>query len=183
MADNASPALFAIRRKIRRENARVREKLSDIVQSARAQKYLQEAIITPRAARRAVKQNRSWYQLSTTIRRAAPFIEPMAVVEINNSIRQLQAEEEAEIDRILEELTGLVAPIADDLSGNIDILVRMDVVFARAALSGRMRGVRPVMSEDGEIALNGARHPLIAKDKVVPIDIRLESGVRLIITD
>ncbi|MGI5907902.1 MAG: endonuclease MutS2 [Christensenellales bacterium] len=182
MADNASPALFAIRRNIRRENARVREKLNDIVQSARAQKYLQEAIITIRGGRYVVpvkQENRS--QVPGLIHDHSAsgqtlFIEPMAVVEINNSIRQLQAEEEAEIDRILEELTGLVAPLSDDLSGNIDILVRMDVVFARAALSGRMRGVRPVMSEDGEIALKGARHPLIAKDKVVPIDIRLESG-------
>ncbi|MFZ5973924.1 MAG: endonuclease MutS2 [Bacillota bacterium] len=182
MSDNASPALAAIRRSIRKENARVREKLGGIVQSAHTQKFLQEAIITIRGGRYVVPVKQEYRtQVPGLIHDHSAsgqtlFIEPMAVVEINNNIRQLQAEEKAEIERILEELTQLVAPIASDLLGNIDILVHMDVVFAKAVLSQKMRGVRPVISEDGAIILNGARHPLIPEDQVVPIDLKLESG-------
>lgn len=182
MADSASAELAMIRRSIRKENARVREKLGGILQSAHAQKHLQEAIITIRGGRYVlpVKQECRAQVPGLIHDHSASgqtlFIEPMAVVEINNSIRQLQAEEEAEIGRILEELTQTVAPAAPDLAGNIDILVHMDVAFAKAVLSKKMRGVRPVISEDGAIVINGARHPLIPEGQVVPIDVQLESG-------
>ena len=182
MADAASGALAAIRRNIRKENARVREKLGGIVQSAHTQKYLQEAIITIRGGRYVVPVKQEYRsQVPGLIHDHSAsgqtlFIEPMAVVEINNNIRQLQAEEKAEIERILIELARLVAPLAAEMLNNIDILVHMDAVFAKAVLSGKMRGVRPVISEDGEIVLTGARHPLIPEDQVVPIDVTLKAA-------
>ncbi len=182
MADSASPRLYDIRRSIRRENARVREKLGEIVQSAKYQKYLQDAIITLRGGRYVVPVKQEYRSMVPGLLHdhsasgQTLFVEPMAVVEINNAIRQLQAEEQAEVERILEELTAEVSPASHALLNDIDILVHLDVVFARAVLSKKMRGVRPEASPDGAILLRGARHPLIPDGQVVPIDVELKSG-------
>ncbi len=182
MADSASPRLYDIRRSIRRENARVREKLGEIVQSAKCQKYLQDAIITLRGGRYVVPVRQEYRSMVPGLLHdhsasgQTLFIEPMAVVEINNAIRQLQAEEQAEMERILEELTAEVSPASHELLNDIDILVHLDVVFARAVLSKKMRGVRPETDQSGAILLRGARHPLIPDGQVVPIDVELESG-------
>ncbi len=180
MADSASTELNSIRRSIRRENGKIREKLGDIVRSSHYQKYLQEAIITIRNGRHVVPVKSEYRAMVPGLLHdysasgQTLFIEPMAVVDINNNIRQLEADEKAEVERILAELTSLVSPASEDILNDIDILTHLDVVFAKALLSKRMRGIRPSVSTDGRIVLNAARHPLIPSEQVVPIDIALD---------
>lgn len=179
IADNASADLADIRRKIRQAGAKAREVLEHMVRSQTYQKFLQESIITQRDGRFVVPvkmEHRSEIRglvHDTSSSGATVFIEPMAVVEANNEIRLLQNQEQAEIDRILYVLSGQVGACADSISGSYDALVELDLYFAKSRLADEMRATVPVFNHRCVVELRKARHPLIDKAKVVPIDLRL----------
>ena len=179
ISDHASPELADIRRKIRQAGAKARDVLEKMIRSETYQKYLQENIITQRDGRFVVPvkvEHRNEIKgliHDTSGSGATVFIEPMAVVEANNEIRILQGKEEAEIDRILHELSAQVGGCAASISGSYEAIVELDLYFAKSRLADEMRASVPVISEDGVVNLKKARHPLIDKQKVVPIDLRL----------
>ncbi|MBO5042962.1 MAG: endonuclease MutS2 [Clostridia bacterium] len=177
IADEASPLLADIRRKIRNENAKIKETLQKLI-SGHA-KYLQENIVTMRGGRYVIpvkaecKAEVKGLIHDTSATGATIFIEPMAVVDANNEIRMLQTKEEREIERILAELSSLVAASADAIWLNYKNINDLAFIFACGELSSRMDGVAPRISEDRRVSLIKARHPLIDKDKVVPITLSL----------
>ena len=189
ISDHASPELAEIRRGMRRCNERVREKLNSMIHSQAFQKYLQDAIITMRQDRYVLPVKQEYRQNVPGIVHdqsstgATVFIEPMAVVEIGNELKQYIAREKAEIERILHDLSAQIAPEADNLSENLNILARLDFAFAKAALSRAMFGCAPKINEEGRVRLIRARHPLIDPEKVVPSDLWLgEDFTTLVIT-
>ena len=177
IADNASSELSNIRRRIRVANTRVREALQKFITSPSYTKYLQENIITQRsgryvlAVRAECKNEIKGLVHDTSASGSTVFIEPSVVVDLNNEIRILENEEKREIDRILLALSCLVAEQSETLLTNYSCLVSLCIIFARAEFSLSLNGILPKISEKGEIFLFRARHPLIDKDKVVPIDI------------
>ena len=177
--DGASPALARIRRDKRIANERVREKLNSIIRSESQSKFLQEALITIRNGRFVVpvKQEHR-QQIPGLIHDQSGsgqtlFIEPAAVVELGNEFKKLCMEEQAEVERILTELTAAVKPYANDILTDLLILGRIDLAFAKAKLAKQMRAIRPKLNSEGRIRIVRGRHPLIADEKVVPIDVRL----------
>ncbi len=177
IADEASPLLADIRRKIRNENAKIKETLQKLISSQA--RYLQENIVTMRGGRYVIpvkaecKAEVKGLIHDTSATGATIFIEPMAVVDANNEIRMLQTKEEREIERILAELSSLVAASADAIWLNYRNINELAFIFACGELSSRMDGVAPRISEDRRVSLIKARHPLIDKDKVVPITLSL----------
>ncbi|MHB1316107.1 MAG: endonuclease MutS2 [Christensenellales bacterium] len=187
IADGASPQLNDIRRRIRRGNERVREKLQDMIHSPSYAKYLQEPIITMRNDRFVIpvkqecRQNVSGMLHDQSASGQTLFIEPMAVVEINNELKQLLLMERDEIERILTTLTAMLAPHIDEIKQNLAILAKLDVIFAKASLAKKINGAEPQLNGEGMIELKAACHPLIPKDTVVPIDISLGQSYHCII--
>lgn len=189
IADGASSDLSRIRRAMRVANDRVREKLNAMIRSSTYQKYLQEALITIRNGRFVLPVKQEYRQHvpglvhDQSASGATLFIEPASVVELGNAYKKLLLEEAEEIERILTALTALVSPHADDILQNILLLGDMDIAFAKARLSREMGAVRPKLNENARIRIVRGRHPLIARDVVVPIDIWLgEDFKTLIIT-
>ncbi len=179
VADNASPALASIRRKIRAASQRVRDQLDKLIHSQAHQKHLQESIITQRGGRYVVPVKAEFrgevpgLVHDTSASGATVFVEPMSVVEANNEIRVLRSDEQDEIARILLELSGEAGSFADSIIESYHYAVELDLIFAKAQVAYKMKAVVPQVGEDGKIALHAARHPLIAKEKVVPTDITL----------
>ena len=179
LADSASPDLAAIRRKIQRTEASIRTSLEKIIRSPSYQKVLQEQIITIRDGRFVVPVKSEFRSElkglvhDTSSSGATLFIEPMAVVEANNEIRVLRGQEKEEIDRILAELSAQVGAVAQQIGYSYEAAVELDLYFAKSRLADKMRAAPPILGQDGVIDLKKARHPLIAGDKIVPIDIRL----------
>ena len=179
LSDYASPQLASIRRNIRRTQDSIKDRLSSIIRSEQNKKYMQDAVVTLRGDRYVVpvkQEHRNQipglvHDMSSS--GATLFIEPMAVVEANNEIKQLRNKEAQEIERILMELTGEVADIADLISENVVLLARIDFAFAKARLSLDLKGVEPVMNSLGRIIIKRGRHPLIDPKSVVPIDLDL----------
>ena len=187
VADEASPLLADIRRKIRNENAKIKETLQKLISGQ--SKYLQENIVTMRGGRYVIpvkaecKAEVKGLIHDTSSSGSTIFIEPMAVVDANNEIRILHTKEEREIERILAELSAAVGAVSDALWLNYKNINELAFVFACGELSAQMRGVAPMISGDRAVNLVGARHPLIDRDKVVPITISLgESFDTLVIT-
>ena len=182
IADNASRELADIRRRMRVAASKAREVLEKIIRSSTYQKYLQEAIITQRDGRYVVPVKQEHRNMiaglvhDTSSSGSTVFIEPMGVVNANNDIRVLQGEEEKEIERILFELTSLCAGCAQDIIDSYKTLVELNLIFAKGHLGYRMKAIRPRMNDNGVIELRAARHPLIGKDRVVPVDVRLGDG-------
>ena len=182
IADNASPELSEIRRKIRQSGARAREVLDRMVRSATYQKFLQENIITQRDGRFVVPVKIEYRNEikglvhDTSASGSTVFIEPMGVVEANNEIRLLQSREQAEIRRILQELSAQVGGCAESIKGSYEAIVELDLYFAKSRLADEMHATIPNLNENGVVFLKKARHPLIEKDKVVPIELRLGDG-------
>ncbi|GAW29240.1 MULTISPECIES: endonuclease MutS2 [unclassified Carboxydocella] len=178
VADEASPRLAALRRQIRSHSVRVKEKLEQIIRSPEWQKMLQDPIVTQRGDRYVVPvKNEYRGQFPGLIHDqsgsgATLFIEPMAVVEINNDLKRLKAEEEEEIERILQELTARVVAEIDQLELAVEALAHLDFALAKGTLSQRWDGVGPKLNRDGYIYIKGGRHPLI-KGRVVPVTIWL----------
>ena len=179
VADNASPALASIRRKIRAASQRVRDQLDKLIRSPAHQKHLQENIVTQRGGRYVVPVKAEFrgevpgLVHDTSASGATVFVEPMSVVELNNEIRVLRSDEQEEISRILLELSGEAGSFADSIIESYNYAVQLDLIFAKAQVAYKMKAVVPQIGEDGKTTLHAARHPLIAKEKVVPTEITL----------
>ncbi len=189
VADTASPELAEIRRKIRRAEARVREHLDALLHNLAKQKFLQEQIITMRSGRYVVPVKAEFRSEipglvhDTSSSGATVFVEPMSVVEANNEIRVLQAEEKEEIERILAALSAEVGSFAGELCTGYQMAVELDYIFARASLAYDMKATMPKLNDQGRVLLRQSRHPLIDSKRVVPTDISLGIGFdTLIIT-
>lgn len=187
--DGASPALARIRRAMRLANEKVREKLNSMIRSTAYQKYLQEPIITIRNGRFVIPVKQEYRQQvpglihDQSSSGATLFIEPSAVVELGNEYKKLLAEEADEIERILTELTAMLAPYADEIREDLNIMGQIDLVFAKAKLSRELNAVMPRLNRNNYVRIVRGRHPLISADRVVPIDIWIGRDYRsLIIT-
>lgn len=187
--DGASPALSRIRRSMRIANEKVREKLNSMIRSSSYQKYLQEPLVTIRNGRFVIPVKQEYRQQVPGLIHdqsgsgATLFIEPAAVVELGNEYKKLLAEEAEEIERILTELTAMLAPYAGEIREDLNILGSIDLVFAKARLSRELNATMPKLNRENYIRIVRARHPLIPSDRVVPIDIWIGRDYRsLIIT-
>ena len=188
MSDHASPALYDIRRNIAKANEKVRTKLSQMVRGEMS-KYLQEAIVTVRNGRYVIpvrsefRSNVPGIVQDQSSTGATLFVEPLAVVELSNEIREWTAKEREEIERILAALSAAVGEKADMIEQNIVLLTHLDFVFAKGQLARQMRAVSPKLNQDGIIRLVRVRHPLIDPEKVVPCTMELgTSFTTLVIT-
>ena len=179
IADSASPELADIRRKMRLAASKGRQILQRIISSSSYAKVLQEALITQRDGRFVVPVKAECkgsipglvHDISSS--GATLFVEPMGVVQANNELKELQAREEKEIDRILRILSGECAAQMMNILYDYDILVHLDVIFARGQLSYRMNAAKPILARRGGIVLRRARHPLLDQAKAVPISLEL----------
>ncbi len=179
IADSASPELADIRRKMRLAASKGRQILQKIISSPSYAKVLQEALITQRDGRFVVPVKAECkgsipglvHDISSS--GATLFVEPMGVVQANNELKELQAREEKEIDRILRILSGECAAQMMNILYDYDILVHLDVIFARGQLSYRMNAAKPILARKGGIVLRRARHPLLDQAKAVPISLEL----------
>ncbi|NLY75233.1 MAG: endonuclease MutS2 [Firmicutes bacterium] len=186
--DSASPKLRSLRSQLKVYQNRVRDKLESIVKSSENSKYLQEPIVSIRNDRYVIPVKQEYRALFPGIVHdqsasgATLFIEPLAVVELNNQLRIIEAETVEEVNRILKELSGKVKEIADQLRTALDILARLDLAFAKGRYSLNSGGVEPLLNSDGEIKLLNAKHPLLTGE-VVPITVSLgEAYHTLVIT-
>lgn len=175
--DSASTALRHIRGQIRTFDNRVKQKLDSFIHTSGTAKLLSEAIITIRNGRQVVpvkQQYRSAFPgivHDQSASGATLFIEPQAVVDLNNQLSEARAKERHEVQRILRVLTGEIAEYADGLLASMEQLAHLDFIFAKAAYGHQMRASRPKLNDSGLIRLKRVRHPLIPLDRVVPIDV------------
>ncbi|MCR5636673.1 MAG: endonuclease MutS2 [Clostridiales bacterium] len=182
MSDNASKELANIRKKIRSSEAKARQQLDRIIHSDSQRKYLQDSIVTIRSGRFVVpvkaecRGNIPGLVHDTSASGATVFIEPMSVVEANNEIRVLKSKEQIEIERIMAELSAEAGSFAQAIINSIKAAAEVSVIFGKANLAYKMNAVLPDMNDESIIYLNKARHPLIDKNKVVPMTIELGNG-------
>lgn len=179
ISDNASPTLADIRRKIKRQEAKVREQLEKFSRSQVHSKYLQENIITQRNGRYVVPVKNEYRNEvaglvhDTSASGATVFIEPMAVVEANNEIRVLQTKEREEIERILADLSAAAGDFAQSIKDSYECALELNLIFAKAQYAYKTKAAPPILNDKGIVNLRAARHPLIDPKKVVPVDIML----------
>lgn len=189
IADNASSTLRSIRRSKKLKNQAIEDKLNSYITSDKTKKYLQDAIVTMREGRYVIPVKNE-YRSSVegmihdiSQKGSTVFIEPMAVVKLNNELRELENEEKKEIERILYELSSEVSEYKAYLETNEEALKSISFIFARARLAREMRATEPLLNDKGYVNLKNARHPLIPKDKVVPTTVELgDEYTSLIIT-
>ncbi len=171
--DNASPELYKIRREIEKSHVDIRKKLDAIISSSANAKYLQDSLITIRQDRFVVpvkSEHKSSIKGLVHDRSSSGstiYIEPMAVVELNNKLKELTLQEKAEIERILSLLTGEVAVVTDSLRVNQDTLAYLDFVIGKGKLSLKMKGFAPTFNKKGYLRFRNARHPFISSKDVV----------------
>ena len=189
IADTASSELADIRRKMRLAASKGRQVLQRIISSPSYAKVLQEALITQRDGRFVVpvkaecKGSMPGLVHDVSSSGATLFVEPMGVVQANNELKELEAREKKEIDRILRQLSAACAGSMENILWDYDILVHLDVIFARAQLSYQLNASRPEVRRRGGVALRRARHPLLDQAKAVPITVELgEQFDTLVIT-
>ena len=182
IADDASPELNTIRRKIRNLNGKIRDSLNSMIHSNHYKKFLQDPIVTMRSDRYVIPV-KSEYRSEvngivhdTSASGATLFIEPMSVVESNNEIRDLQNKEQMEIERILAELSANVAENSHTIFVDYNNVINLDFIFCKGRLSLDMDANEPKLNTEGRIYYKKARHPLIDKNKVVANDIKLGDG-------
>ncbi len=182
IADEASDALASIRRKMKRINSKIREDLQSYVSGGSYAKYLQDNVVTMRNGRYVIpvksehKNEINGLVHDTSGSGATVFIEPIAIVEANNELRMLESAEKAEIERILAELTALVAQYANVIDLDYHTITRLAFIFAKAELSLRMDACEVHISDKRSVELNHARHPLLDKKKCVPISVSVGDG-------
>ena len=174
IADEASPALADIRRKIRNVNNRIKDTLAGYTGGQRS-KYLQENIVTMRGGRYVVPVKAEYRNEvkglvhDTSSSGATLFVEPMAIIEANNELRTLESKERAEIDRILAELSAACADNSGILRVDYYAITELSFIYAKASLADRMKANAPQISDTPGVSLYDARHPLIDPTRVVPI--------------
>ena len=179
IADTASPALADIRRHMRIQSAKIKDSLQKVISSPSYSKFLREPIITIRQGRYVVpvksecKNDVPGLVHDVSATGSTYFVEPMSAVNANNALRELEIKEKKEIERILAELSAEAAGYREAIGDNVRLLVRLDVIFAKAKLAFQMRAWAPLMNDTGKVELRNARHPLIDPQKVVPISLRL----------
>ncbi|HZK58020.1 MAG TPA: endonuclease MutS2 [Clostridia bacterium] len=187
ISDNASAELKRIRRQIVLKNDSIRNKLNSIITSVDNQRYLQDAIIT-------IRQDRYVVPVKQEFRSGIPglihdrsssgatlFIEPMAVVELNNEAKELKIKERTEIERILMEISAMIAERAEDIKSNQAILKELDFIFAKGKLALEMEAVKPELNIDGKIMIKDGRHPLLDVDEVVPNSIWMGDDFHILV--
>ncbi len=179
MNDNASQTLAEIRRKLKNSASNIKSRLDKIIHSSANSQYLQDTLVTQRQGRYVVpvkaehKGQIPGLVHDTSSSGATLFVEPMAVVEINNEIRVLQSKEKEEIERILAELSFEASQFAEGLKRSYEALLSLDLCFAKANLGYSMRASMPVVNNEGIVKLKKARHPLISPKEVVPITLEM----------
>lgn len=187
IADDASSKLKSIRRNIKLANDRIHQQLSKLLQNEATKDKLQDSLITMRNGRYCVPVKQEYRsQVPGMIHDQSGsgstlFIEPMAVVNLNNEIKELANEELIEIENILEDLSLRAAEVVEDISYDMSILTELDFIFARAKFARSYNGSQPTFNTDGIIDIRGGRHPLLEKHSVVPVDIRLGEDYNLLI--
>ena len=187
IADTASPELADIRRHMNAQSSKIKESLQKVISSPAYAKYLRDPIITIRQGRYVVPVKSECkndipglvHDISST--GATFFIEPISVVNANNTLRELEIKEKKEIERILSELSSAVAMYHEDIQDNFLLLIHLDVIFAKARLAYKMNAFPPTMNQQGEVLLRNARHPLIDHKTVIPISVRLGTDFDTII--
>lgn len=179
MADNASPELKRIRRDMRNKNDQIKSRLQKMTTSGSAKTHLQDAIVTMRNGRYVIPVKREYINMfpgmvhDQSSTGATLFVEPQAVVVLNNELRQLQMDEQAEIVRILEAFTSRVGEHYHALMNNQKLLAELDFINAKGKLSCLKDGMEPALNEEGYISIRSGRHPLIPADKVVPTNVEI----------
>lgn len=179
LSDDASPELRSIRRKLSRSQVSIRESLDKMIKSSEGKKYMQEAIVSIRDGRfvipvkREFKSSVSGLVHDISASGSTLFIEPMSVVEANNDIKILLGQEQDEIQRILSDLSAQCAAIKEKLISSYNAACELDLYFSKANLAADMKATQPQISDDGEIILKKARHPLIDPNKVVPVSLSI----------
>ncbi len=179
ISDNASRELKSIRKKMISKNEAIKDKLNSIINSSTQKKYLQDSIVTMREGRYVVpvkQENRGSvpgivHDMSSS--GATVFVEPIAVVNLNNELRELELKEREEIERILKELSLLVGEDGESILNNQKILQELDFIFAKGKLALKMKATKPILNDHGYINIKKGRHPLLKEKEVVPIDVYL----------
>ncbi|MEC2071683.1 endonuclease MutS2 [Alkalihalophilus marmarensis] len=187
--DSASPALRTIRQQVRSYESSVRSKLESITRSSNTQKMLSDAIVTIRNDRFVIPVKQEYRSAfggivhDQSASGATLFIEPQAIVTINNQLREAKVKEAHEVERILAELSALISEHAEAILINLEQLAQLDFIFSKAHYAKRIKATAPLLNDRGYIHLKRARHPLLADEEVVPIDVILGDEYRsLIIT-
>ena len=187
IADDASSTLHSIRRSMRGMNDKIRAQMSSMINNTTTRSYLQDTVITMRDGRYCLPVKAEAKSLvpgmihDQSSTGSTLFIEPMAVVNLNNEYKELQLREQEEIEVILAGLSNLTASYATQLLADYELLTELDFIFARAAFAQTYNGVAPLFNDDGRIHIRKGRHPLLDPKKVVPIDVRLGEDFRLLI--
>ena len=186
ISDDASPALRSVRRSIRTANDRIHSTLSGMVNGS-ARSYLQDAVITQRNGRYCIPVKAEYrsqvpgmiHDQSST--GSTLFVEPMAVVRLNNDLKELYLKEQEEIEHVLESLSGQAASCTEAIAQDYELLTELDFIFAKAVLAKEMKATCPVFNEERQILIKEGRHPLLDPGKVVPVTIRLGQDYDLLI--
>lgn len=179
IADTASPELADIRRHKRVQSAKIKDGLQKIISSSAYSKFLREPIITIRQGRYVVpvksecKNDIPGLVHDVSATGSTYFVEPMSAVNANNALRELELKEQKEIERILAELSAEAAGYREAITDDYKLLIKLDVIFAKAKLAFQMRAWPPILNDQGRVELRNARHPLIDPKRVVPISLRL----------
>ncbi|WP_280769851.1 endonuclease MutS2 [Salipaludibacillus daqingensis] len=177
--DSASAALRSIRQQIRSHESGIRSKLESITRSTSGRKMLSDAIITIRNDRYVIPVKAEYrghfggMVHDQSASGATLFVEPESVVQINNQLREARVKEKQEIQRILQDLSALVSGYVEELSTIVEIMTEVDFIFAKALYSQSIKGSQPSLNDEGFINMKKARHPLIPKEEIVPIDVEL----------
>lgn len=185
ISDDASPGLHRVRRSMKGINDRIHTQLNSILNSNR--NYLQDAVITMRDGRYCLpvraeyKNHVSGMVHDQSATGSTLFVEPMAVIQLNNELRTLEIQEHKEIEAVLADLSNQLAPYTESLAVNLEILARLDFIFAKAALSRHLKGSQPLFNREGRLHIKDGRHPLLDPQKVVPITVWLGDGFDLLI--
>ena len=187
IADDASSTLRSIRRSMRGMNDKIRAQMNNMINNTTTRGYLQDAVITMRDGRYCLPvKAEAKSQIPGMVHDQSSsgstlFIEPMAVVNLNNEYKELMLKEKEEIEKILANLSNLTADFSDQISADYQILSELDFIFAKAAYAQTYNGVAPTFNDDGYLHIKKARHPLLDKKKVVPIDVMLGKEFQLLI--
>jgi len=183
IADNASKKLQSIRSQKTNLEQEIKDKLNSFIHSSSNSKYIQESIVTIRNDRYVIpvkeeyRTNIKGFIHDISSSGSTVFIEPISIFELNNKISDLKVEESLEIEKILQELSGLLMPYTDEIKTNVDLISKLDFIYAKAKYSISISGITPIINENKQISLINARHPLIDSSKVVPISIELGDSI------